>query len=208
MVEFPSRVRYLYLKRSQVSHEIQNAGITRPLEIAISQFAPSSETVKDKTLYTSVGFVDYRRRFNKDEEQDGRGEEFKLGVCGIGGARSDPSQTDGFQPMITHDKPRFELFLLVALENAAGYCRHLADEAVIRDELLARLVDPDNPFRQVLDQHAHARDSSCLDYIRHYDNAEFHGLLDWRLGLAFALLFNDPHAEVGFHHRLGFGPPE
>jgi hypothetical protein len=103
------------------------------------------------------------------------------------------------RPMNTDDQPRFELFLLDALENGAGYCRHLADETVIRDELIARLVRPAGHFRQALDRHAGACDGSCIDCIRHYDNAELHGLLDWRLGLDLALLFADPGAVVDFH---------
>jgi len=387
MFGFPSRVRQLYLKRPRFPHEIGDSGIARPLDIAISQFAPGSETVKDKTVYTAVGLVHYCRRSGKVEEDDGRGDEFSVGVCTKCGALSDPAaaassgiigrcpvcgtqppdyravtawQPLGFvvqpegerdyngvfdytpratsaridstdmrpflparttnlerysdaahvtsvndnegrlfefrmlpkrpirvvdgpltdpsgkwtalgttgdttsvalaartktdvlllrlaelppsydlspfgrglvyaraayhsfgelirkaacdyldvehselqvnvRPMNTDDSPRFELFLLDALENGAGYCRHLSDEAVIRDELIARLVQPASHFRQALDRHAGACDGSCIDCIRHYDNAELHGLLDWRLGLDLALLFADPRADVGFN---------
>jgi DEAD/DEAH box helicase domain-containing protein len=58
MFGFPSRVRYLF-------HEAPNAAyrwppeevIDRQLEVAISQFAPGSETVKDGVIYTAVGVV-------------------------------------------------------------------------------------------------------------------------------------------------------
>lgn len=386
MFGFPSRVRQLYLQRPRFPHEIGDSGVGRPLDIAISQFAPGSETVKDKTVYTAVGLVHYCRRSGKVEEEDGRGDEFTVGVCGKCGALSDPvaaaasgivgrcpvcgalppeykavtawqplgfvvqpegerdyngvfeytpratsaridstdlrpfvpaqptnlerysdaahvtsvndnegkmfefrmlpkrpirvvdgpladpggkwtaigttgnpetvalaarTKTDvllmrlaqvppsydlspfgrgwvyaraayhsfgelvrkaacdyldvehselqvNVRPMNTDDRPRFELFLLDALENGAGYCRHLADEAIIREELIARLVRPASHFRKVLEKHAGACDGSCIDCIRHYDNAELHGLLDWRLGLDLALLFEDPAAAVGF----------
>lgn len=387
MFGFPSRVRQLYLKRPRFPHEIGDAGIGRPLDIAISQFAPGSETVKDKTVYTAVGLVHYCRRSGKVEEEDGRGDEFAVGVCAKCGALSDPVtsaasgvvgrcpvclsqppdyravtawqplgfvvQPDGerdyngifeyspratsaridstdmrpflpapptnleryseaahvtsvndnegklfefrrlpgkqvrvvdgplrdpsgqwtalgttgdtdrialaartktdvllmrlsevpreydlspfgrgwvyaraayhsfgelirkaacdyldvehselqvnVRPMNTDDMPRFELFLLDALENGAGYCRHLADEAIILGEVLARLVRPASHFRDALDKHAGGCDGSCIDCIRHYDNAELHGLLDWRLGLDLAQLFAEPGANVGLH---------
>jgi hypothetical protein len=85
------------------------------------------------------------------------------------------------------------------LENGAGYCRHLTDESLLRDELLARLTRPAHPFRQTLADHAPNCDGSCYDCLRHYDNAELHGLLDWRLGLDLAGLFADSSTDVGLH---------
>jgi Lhr-like helicase len=386
MFGFPSRLRQLYLKRPRFPHEIGDAGIGRPLEIAVSQFAPGSETVKDKTIYTAVGLVHYCRRQGRVEEEDGRGDEFSVGMCTQCGALSDPNAAGGagavrcpvcqarhpdyravtawqplgfvvqpngerdysgvfeyapratsarmdstdlrpfnatpatnlerysdvahvtsvndnegklfefrmlprhrvrvvdaplrdpsgdwtaigttgnpdrvalaartrtdvllarlsdlppvydlspfdrgrvyaraaynsfgellrkaacdyldvehsellvnVRPMSTDDRARFELFLLDALENGAGYCRHLSSESVIRDELLARLVRAASSLRQTLDRHAGNCDGSCIDCIRHYDNAELHGLLDWRLGLDLAHLFADPAADIGLH---------
>jgi hypothetical protein len=104
------------------------------------------------------------------------------------------------RPMSSDERARFELFLLDALENGAGYCRHLSAETVIRDELLVgRLVRTASPLRQSLERHAGGCDGSCIDCIRHYDNAELHGLLDWRLGLDLAALFADPSADIGLH---------
>lgn len=384
MFGFPSRVRQLYLKRPRFPHEIGDAGIGRPLEIAVSQFAPGSETVKDKTIYTAVGLIHYCRRNGRVEEEDGRGDEFSVGMCSQCGALSDPTSNGGavrcpvcearhpdyravtawqplgftvqpngerdysglfeyapratsarmdstdlrpfnptpatnlerysdvanvtsvndnegrlfefrtlprrpvrvvegpvrdpsgewtamgttgnpdrvalaartltdvllvrladtppvyelspfgrgsvfaraayhsfgellrkaacdyldvehsellvnVRPMSTNNRARFELFLLDALENGAGYCRHLSNETVIRDELLGRLVRPASPLRQALDRHAPNCDGSCIDCIRHYDNAELHGLLDWRLGLDLAALFWDSAADIGLH---------
>lgn len=384
MFGFPSRVRQLYLKRPRFPHEIADAGIGRPLEIAVSQFAPGSETVKDKTIYTAVGLVHYCRRNGRVEEEDGRGDEFSIGVCSQCGALSDPTSNGGevqcpvceaqtpdyravtawqplgftvqpnaekdfngafefsprataarmdstdlkpflatqatnlerysdaahvtsvndnegqlfefralparsirvvegpvrdprgdwtvlgmtgnpdrvalaartrtdvllarlactppgyelspfgrgrvyaraayhsfgellrnaacdlldvehtellvnVRPMNTDNRERFELFLLDSLENGAGYCRHLSSEHNIREELLGRLVRPASSFRQALERHAAKCDGSCIDCIRHYDNAELHGLLDWRLGLDLAALFWDPAADIGLH---------
>ena len=65
MFGFPTRVRLL------LSTTIPNVGagrdwppedsVDRDLDIAISQFAPGAETVKDGVVHTSIGVVDYRR---------------------------------------------------------------------------------------------------------------------------------------------------
>jgi len=388
MFGFPSRVRQLYLRKPRFPQEIGDVGISRPLDIAVSQFAPGSETVKDKTIFTSVGLVHYSRWAGKVKEEDGRGDEFNLGVCARCGALSDPlpetegagpgnrcpvcraarpeyqtvtvwqplgfvvepngerdysgvfeyapratparidstdlkpflpvaqtnlerysdsahvtsvndnegklfefrfvpqrpirvvdatlkrpgggwaragvtgeatavalasrNKTDvlltrltsepvGFdlspfgrgkvysraayhsfgellrkaacdfldveptelqvnvRPMSTDGRDRYELFLIDTLENGAGYCRHLTEGSLLREELLGRLIRPAHPFRQVLTAHAPACDGSCYDCLRHYDNAEHHGVLDWRLGLDLASLFADSSSDIGLH---------
>ncbi len=389
MFGFPSRVRKLYLKEPRRAYEIEDAGISRPLDIAVSQFAPGSETVKDRTIYTSVVLVHYRRNLGKVEQADGRGDEFTVGVCSTCGALSAPShgasaippdgrcpvcqaekpdyrpvtawqplgflvepngernyngvfdyaprstparmdstdlkpfmpvpntnlerysdsahvtrvndnegklfefrsvpdspvravdaalsrpggkwaatgltenpttvalasrnktdvllarltvQPAGFdlsplgpgkvyaraayhsfgellrkaacdaldveptelmvnvRPMSTEGRDWFELFLMDTLENGAGYCRHLTDESILREELLGRLIQPTHKFRQALEgRHSQSCDGSCYDCLRHYDNAELHGFLDWRLGIDLAALFVDSTANVGLH---------
>jgi len=397
MFGFPSRIRHLYLNKPRFPHELGDGGISRPLEIAIGQFAPGSETVRDKKIHTAVGLVHYAREFGKVAEKDGRGEEFRIGACGRCGALSDPDhpaagvvdrcpvcgadrdeghrvvtawqplgfavQYDGgdrdfkgsfdyapsattpkidstdrrpfdlvaetnlerysadtdvtsfndnngelfefrrledspiwvvdaalnkapsrawiskdgakgtsvalaartktdilllrlsetpaalnlspfdggadyaraahhsfgellrmaacdyldvehselrinVRPMATNGSPRLELFLMDALENGAGYCRQLAEEGVIRDQVLSRLVQPASLLRRTLERHAGACDGSCIDCIRHYDNAELHGLLDWRLGLDLAHLFADPNAEMSFDRPYWSGVSE
>jgi DEAD/DEAH box helicase domain-containing protein len=61
MFGFPTRVRYLFHERPTTAHEWPPDGIVdRDLDIAISQFAPGSETVKDGLIHTAVGVVDYQ----------------------------------------------------------------------------------------------------------------------------------------------------
>lgn len=65
MFGFPTRVRYLFHDRPGPAHEWPPEDIIdRDLDIAISQFAPSSETVKDGLIHTSVGVVDYQPQGN------------------------------------------------------------------------------------------------------------------------------------------------
>jgi hypothetical protein len=55
MFGFPTRVRYLFHGIPDGSQWPPKAVIDRDLEIAVSQFAPGSETPKDKAVHTAVG---------------------------------------------------------------------------------------------------------------------------------------------------------
>lgn len=58
MFGFPTRVRYLYQKQPY-SWPPEKDVVDRELEIAISQFAPGADIVKDKKIYRSIGLIDY-----------------------------------------------------------------------------------------------------------------------------------------------------
>jgi len=60
MFGFPTSVRYLYLKRPYRSYPWPPSSvIDRDLAVAVSQFAPMSEVVRDGRVYTAVGVVDF-----------------------------------------------------------------------------------------------------------------------------------------------------
>ena len=60
MFGFPTRVRFLYHEEPASSSEWPPDNVVdRELDLAISQFAPCSETVKDGVIHTAVGVVDY-----------------------------------------------------------------------------------------------------------------------------------------------------
>jgi DEAD/DEAH box helicase domain-containing protein len=50
---FPTRVRLLYTKWSSTQGTID-----RDLDVAIAQFAPGSQTVRDRAVHTACGVVD------------------------------------------------------------------------------------------------------------------------------------------------------
>jgi hypothetical protein len=83
MFGFPTRVRYLFHKRPRASHEWPpDDVIDRDLDIAISQFAPCSETVKDGLIHTAVGVVDYQPLGNPPPEQPNPlGPVLTIGMC-------------------------------------------------------------------------------------------------------------------------------
>lgn len=60
MFGFPTRVRLLFttLPRQGNPWPPEHGTVDRELDIAISQFAPGSETVKDKRVYTAAGVAD------------------------------------------------------------------------------------------------------------------------------------------------------
>ncbi|WP_060894016.1 DEAD/DEAH box helicase [Streptomyces europaeiscabiei] len=61
MFGFPTSVRYLYTRKPEKAYPWPPAGVVdRELPIAISQFAPGAETVKDGAVYTAVGVTNFR----------------------------------------------------------------------------------------------------------------------------------------------------
>ena len=60
MFGFPTRVRLLFTRWPSVGNPWppERGTVDRELDIAISQFAPGSETVKDKAVHTACGVVD------------------------------------------------------------------------------------------------------------------------------------------------------
>jgi len=60
MFGFPTRVRLLHHDRPSARPWPPDNTVDRDLDIAISQFAPLAETVKDGLIHTAVGVVDYQ----------------------------------------------------------------------------------------------------------------------------------------------------
>jgi len=85
MFGFPTRVRKLYEKKPK-KNLYETDTVDRTLDIAVSEFAPGSQIVKDKKLLTSVGLVHYKKQSGFIKATDGRGYEFSLGTCSQCGA--------------------------------------------------------------------------------------------------------------------------
>ncbi|HVM00505.1 MAG TPA: DEAD/DEAH box helicase [Egibacteraceae bacterium] len=94
MFGFPTRTRYLFHDRPTRAYPWPPDDVVdRELDIAISQFAPGSETVKDGLIHTAVGVVDYRPQGNQPAEAaDPLGPPLDVGVC------SACQAVDGTQP--------------------------------------------------------------------------------------------------------------
>ena len=60
MFGFPTGIRLLYHRPPRITNWPPTSGVVdRDIEIAINQFAPGSETIKDKKIHTSIGIVSY-----------------------------------------------------------------------------------------------------------------------------------------------------
>ena len=82
MFGFPTGVRLLYHRQPRISNWPPTSGVVdRDIELAISQFAPGSETIKDKKIHTSIGIVSYKRERNEVVTDSGISHEKMIGFC-------------------------------------------------------------------------------------------------------------------------------
>ncbi len=94
MFGFPTRTRFLYHNRPTRTYPWPPEDvIDRELDIAISQFGPGAETVKDGLIHTAVGVVDYRPQGNNIVQ-----EPQPLGLSVAVGQCSACQAVDGSQP--------------------------------------------------------------------------------------------------------------
>jgi hypothetical protein len=90
-----------------------------------------------------------------------------------------------------------ELVLNDFLPNGSGFVAWAAENW--RDILDAALAPQRDGFARTMLSDAHRRrcDTSCPDCLRHYRNMTYHGLLDWRLGLAVVRILADGSYQSG-----------
>ena len=82
MFGFPTNVRLLYHQQPRISNWPPTSGVVdRDIELAISQFAPGSETIKDKKIHTSIGIVSYKREQNRVVTTNGIARQKTIGFC-------------------------------------------------------------------------------------------------------------------------------
>lgn len=81
MFGFPTRVRPLYGRPPSTLRDEGATVSDRPLEMAISSFAPGAEVVNDKLLHTCVGFAHYEPRFGRMTPADSLGPQVLIDWC-------------------------------------------------------------------------------------------------------------------------------
>ncbi|QJB29376.1 helicase-related protein [Limnospira fusiformis] len=97
-----------------------------------------------------------------------------------------------------------ELVISDRLPNGSGFTYWLANHW---QEILAQIVNADpnaNTFAGSLisSEHRHNCDSSCYDCLRQYRNMNYHGLLDWRLGLSLLRILADENFPCGLNGKF------
>lgn len=116
----------------------------------------------------------------------------------------DPSEFEILPPRVARLADRDWPVIQIAdtLVNGSGLSRHLSlpDTAPWALDLLRDIVSNRNawPMRDFLGgQHRKTCDQACYECLQRYGNRNYHGLLDWRLGLSYARAFLDPSALIG-----------
>ena len=118
MFGFPTRVRYLHYARP-MEFPLKSV-VDRDDGIAIGQFAPGSETVKDKLVHRAVGVVHYGMgQMGRLEERDGRGRIAKIGSCSACGALSTDDLSASACPVCGSPGP--DLYRRIATWEPLGY---------------------------------------------------------------------------------------
>ncbi|MBB4274128.1 DEAD/DEAH box helicase [Rhizobium mongolense] len=89
-----------------------------------------------------------------------------------------------------------------ALPNGSGFCRHLlsGSKAPVT-KLIASILDDEVKWPRkavAVDSHRERCETSCYRCLQRFNNRNFHGLLDWRLGLSYLRAFMDPAFDCGF----------
>jgi hypothetical protein len=77
-----------------------------------------------------------------------------------------------------------EIVISDRLANGSGFTYWLANHW--EEILLEKIINSQNSFAEaiILPEHGQKCDSSCYDCLQQYRNMNYHGLLDWRLGLS------------------------
>jgi len=79
---FPTQVRYLYLNKPGNSESWPPEGaLDRDLRLAISEYAPGNEVVREKLVHTSVGLTGFRPTGFRPEPLPPLGAESDMGIC-------------------------------------------------------------------------------------------------------------------------------
>ncbi|SKB15793.1 DEAD/DEAH box helicase domain protein [Planktothrix sp. PCC 11201] len=92
-----------------------------------------------------------------------------------------------------------ELVINDKLPNGSGFTQWLAEHW---QEILQEIVNPHANFDTfagsiISPQHRQKCDSSCYDCLQQYRNMNYHGLLDWRLGLSLIRVLENSNFQCG-----------
>ncbi|WP_293123713.1 DEAD/DEAH box helicase [Microcoleus sp. bin38.metabat.b11b12b14.051] len=98
----------------------------------------------------------------------------------------DPEELDisGLRQVELEDKKVGEIVISDRLANGSGFTYWLAQHW--EDILTNKILNSQNSFAEAImsPEHRSKCDSSCYDCLQQYRNMNYHGLLDWRLGLS------------------------
>ncbi|MBB3952647.1 DEAD/DEAH box helicase [Aureimonas jatrophae] len=118
----------------------------------------------------------------------------------------DPDEFEPLEPRVPGGRPMLQI--ADHLVNGAGFSRRLAEAEGDGRPTIVRLVasmldDPDDPLVRNWRSEEHRSDctQACYRCLRRYGNRQYHGLLDWRLGLGFLRATVDRSYRSGLDGR-------
>jgi len=113
----------------------------------------------------------------------------------------DPREIDVVEP-ITLDG-RGQVTLADEQVNGSGFVVDLFDKF---EDYVQRILGGADPFfsRMLSADHSKVCDSSCYECLSNYSNMPYHGLLDWRLGIALFRLMVDAEYKVGLNGNFDY----
>ncbi len=121
MFGFPTRVRSLY-HDDPIGARNTTGSIDRTIDIAISQFAPGAQTVKDDELHTAVGIVDIRPgRNGNTATPNPLGQTIQVGICRVCQALVENPAPAGPCPYCAAARSA-DAYRLVDLTEPPGFC--------------------------------------------------------------------------------------
>jgi hypothetical protein len=123
----------------------------------------------------------------------------------------DPEEFDVLEPRLYRPAGASEIPVLQITDhliNGAGFSERLgsfdSDGRPVVSRIIERILnDPDGyPLKDVLRKteeldHPKQCDQACYRCLKRYNNQMYHGLLDWRLGLAFLRILTDSTFRCG-----------
>jgi hypothetical protein len=101
------------------------------------------------------------------------------------------------------------LFISDSLPNGAGFVSYLLDEVAGEtnfQKLITKIVNGEHHFikSMVGDKHMEICKTSCQKCLNTYDNAGYHHVLDWRLGIGILRLMIDKDFKFGYDANLDY----
>ena len=116
----------------------------------------------------------------------------------------DPDEFDVLEPRKRERLPLLQI--TDHLVNGAGFSRRLAERDASGQPFVVQLIDSmlnSKTDRLVAGfheaEHRRTCHQSCYRCLQRYGNRQYHGLLDWRLGLGFLRTMMDPNYRSGLN---------
>jgi Helicase conserved C-terminal domain/DEAD/DEAH box helicase len=121
-----------------------------------------------------------------------------------------PDEFEALEPRRRGNNPLLQI--ADSLINGSGLCRALSRPSVDGLPEIVRLIDDlldekKAPLKEFMAaEHASRCETACYRCLQFYGNRGYHGLLDWRLAVAFLRAMRNPSYQCGLDGNFDFWP--